>query len=81
LKGSGSSAVEIMPTYSEDWGKTRKTSIGTADVPAEVRNKHLPNTSQKRHHFCDLVQWNLYLEAKNRPDKKRFFSISQHYQK
>ena len=69
-----------MSTHSEDWGKPRKTSIGTADVPAEVRTKHLPNTSQKRHHFSELVQWDLYLEAKNLPDKNRFFSISQHHQ-
>ena len=40
-----------------DWGNTRRTSVTTVGIPAEIRIVHLSNTGQKSYRQSQLLQW------------------------
>jgi hypothetical protein len=46
LEGSGTIPILVW----RNWGKPRHVSVGAADFPAEIRSRHLPNTTPKRSH-------------------------------
>jgi hypothetical protein len=53
MEGSGCTLIYVL--YSvfarRNWRKPRETSVRIADVPAEIRTEHLPNTSLEHYGY------------------------------